>query len=376
MSALGRRSAWLAVLFATWGAAHAASVVDSPAATTSGWIAIANLDQQIGELGGEASVVELLLARARFLGDYEALDRASAITEGRSETRDELLRRARTRSAVHRFADALADLAAAERLGARLEETDGLRSSIQVATGRAAEVIPRLEAGLIRQPGLASRCALAGAYAAVGRLGEAEGLYVAALAGLDTTSPFPYAWIHFARGLMWAEQGRDVARGEALYAKALAYLPQFVAAAIHLAELEVARGAVGSAIGRLERVVASGDEPEALALLGQLHVRTADAARGWRELSRARERYERLLARHPLAFADHAAEFYLGMGADAERAWVLAERNLANRETDRALALAIKAAEAAGRHREACALAARARAESLPVPGVACRGSS
>jgi hypothetical protein len=62
------------------------------------------------------------------------------------------------------------------------------------------------------------------------------------------------------------------------------------------------------------------------------------------------------LSRDPLAFADHAAEFYLGPGADPERAWVLAQQNLANRQTPRAAALAIKAAEASGRYADACAL--------------------
>jgi tetratricopeptide (TPR) repeat protein len=374
MRAIWKWSGWVAALLVTCSAVNGADVIALPVETTSGVIAIANLDEQISQLGAEAEVVELLLARARFLGDYEALDRACTITEGRSETRGELLRRARTRSAVHRFAEALADVAAAERLGAKAEATAGLRSSILVATGRAADVIPRLEAELLSQPGFASRCALAGAYAAVGRLTDAEGLYVAALADLDTTSPFPYAWVYFARGLMWAEQGRDAARGEELYAKAISYLPQFAGAAIHLAELEVARGEVASAIVRLERVVASSNEPEALALLGQLHARMGDPERGRRESALAKQRYDSLLARQPLAFADHAAEFYLGVGADAERALVLAEQNLANRETDRALALAIKAAWAAGRQREACALARRARAHSRQVPGVACAG--
>jgi len=57
-----------------------------------------------------------------------------------------------------------------------------------------------------------------------------------------------------------------------------------------------------------------------------------------------------------LAFADHGAEFYLGSGADPERAWVLAQQNLANRQTPRAAVLAIKAAEASGRYSDACAL--------------------
>jgi hypothetical protein len=210
-----------------------------------------------------------------------------------------------------------------------------------------------------RHPGFVSHSALAGAYAALGRLAEADRLYVQALGDLDTTLPFPYAWIYFARGLMWAEQGRGSERAQAapLYAQALAYLPEFAVANIHLAEIEVARGDTGSAMMRLERVVQSSGEPEAAGLLGVLHMRTGDSLRGRSEISQARERYESLISRHLLALADHAAEFYLGPGADPERAWVLARANLANRQTERAVALAIKAAEASGRAREADALA-------------------
>ncbi len=356
MRRLGQWSAWLAVAVATCGVSNGTPVADSGVDTTSGVIAVANLDQQMTQLRDEAGVEELLLVRSRFLGDYRALDRASALTEVRFETRSDLLRRARTRSAVHRFADALADIEAAEHAGANGEEIVALRSSILVATGHAADVIPQLEANLVRHPGFASRTALAVAYAAIGRLDDADRLYIAALADLDTTLPFPYAWIYFARGVMWAEQGGDAARGEKMYAQALTYLPQFVAANIHLAELQVARGDVASAIERLDGVVRSSDEPEALALLGALHSRNGDRDRGAREVSLARQLYESLLTRDPLAFADHAAEFFLGPGADAERAWDLAKQNLANRETDRAAALAIKAAEATGRYPDARAL--------------------
>jgi tetratricopeptide (TPR) repeat protein len=321
--------------------------------TTSSVIAIANLDQQIAQLREEPGVEELLLVRSRFLGDYDALDRASSLAEGRFATSRELLLRARSRSAVHRFADALGDIQAAERAGAKFDE---VRASIFVATGRAAEAVPLLEVRVARHPGYASRAALAGAYAALGRLADADRLYVEALADLDTTLPFPYAWIYFARGLMWAEQGGDQARAEEMYKQALTYLPEFVTANIHMAEIEVARGNSESAMRRLEDVVQSTNEPEALALLGVLHMRRGDAARGASEIAQAKRRYEWLLARHPLAFADHAAEFYLGPGADPERAWKLAQQNLANRQTDRAAALAIKAAEASGRHREARAL--------------------
>src|SRR6185295_12834380 len=201
--------------------------------TTSAAIAIANLDQLIAQRGDEPGVEELLLTRARFLADYEALDRASVLAEARGGTAGELVRRARTRAAVHRFADALADLAAAERSGARGDEIAALRASILVATGRAAEVVPELEAAAGRHPGFASWSALAGAYAAVDRLDDADRLYAAALTDLDTTSPFPYAWVYFARGLLWAESGIDRARGERMYQRALAHLPELVAANVH-----------------------------------------------------------------------------------------------------------------------------------------------
>jgi tetratricopeptide (TPR) repeat protein len=350
-------------LLAACGPAKREATIETPYVTTAGAIAIANLDQQIVQASG-AGVEELLLVRSRFLGDYDALDLASSSAEGRFETAADLLRRARARSAVHRFADALRDVAAAKRAGASGDETVALRASILIATGRTIEVVPQLEAGVARHPGFASRSALAGAYAAIGRLEDADRLYVEALADLDTTLPFPYAWIYFARGMMWTEQGRDSTRGAALYRQALTYVPEFATASIHLAEIEVGRGELRSAMARLERVVASSNEPEAVALLGALHVRTGDPKRGWHEISLSRQRFESLLARHPLAFADHAAEFYLGPGADAERAWVMAQQNLANRETPRALALAIKAARATGRSPEERALVARAAADS------------
>jgi tetratricopeptide (TPR) repeat protein len=349
-------------LIAACGARKRVPAGDLPYVTTAGTIAIANLDQQIAQTPEETGIEELLLLRARMLDDYGALDRASSIAERHATTARELLERARVRAAVHRFTDALRDVAAAERAGAPADESLPLRSSILVATGHAMAVVPELEAGVSRHPGFASRTALAGASAALGRLEAADMLYVEALGDLDTTLPFPYAWIYFARGMMWTEQGMDSTRGAALYAQALAYVPEFAAANINLAEIDLARGDWRSATSHLQRVLASTDEPEALALLGMAHIRTGDLNRGWHEISLARQRFESLLARYPLAFADHAAEFYLGPGADAERAWTMAQQNLANRQTPRAFALAIKAARATGREREARELAARATA--------------
>jgi len=322
--------------------------------TTSGLIAIANLDAQIAQLGSSQGVEDLLLARARYLADYDALERAAALTEQpQPATVQALLQRARTRAALHRFGDALHDVEAAEAEGADRGQTVPLRASILIATGSADKVRQTLEAEVRQHPGLGSRTMLATAYAMLGRLPEADQLYAAALADLHTTLPFPHAWICFARGLMWADQGQDLSRAEKFYRQALVYLPEFAAANINLAEIEAVRGETPPAIERLENVIKISDEPEAYALLGSMHLRAGLREQGRQEIDHARQRFDLLLMHAPLAFADHAAEFYLGLGHDSERAWELALQNLHNRETDRSVALAVKAALASGRQNEA-----------------------
>ncbi|MFM9629201.1 MULTISPECIES: hypothetical protein [Streptomyces] len=57
----------------------------------------------------------------------------------------------------------------------------------------------------------------------------------------------------------------------------------------------------------------------------------------WRD--RAAERYDDLVLRHPEAYADHAADFWLMVGADADRGIHLALRSLVMRRTTRSHAL-------------------------------------
>jgi hypothetical protein len=60
----------------------------------------------------------------------------------------------------------------------------------------------------------------------------------------------------------------------------------------------------------------------------------------------AAERYDELLAKHPQAFADHAAEFWLAAGADPDKALRLAKMNLEVRNTPRARGLLAQAVAA------------------------------
>jgi len=362
-----RRVACLGALLwaATTGAPAAPTALDERA-STHGDIALANLDGLIEQAAGEPGSIDLLLLRGQFLADHEVLDQVAALTEPQHEGAGQLLRRAHARAAAHRFYEAGLDLDAAQRAGASPDAVRAQRASLQVALGHADDTLPGLRAQAARRPGFGSNCALALAEAAVGHIEAADALYAAALRDLDTTSPFPSAAVWFARGLMWSEQAGDPQRGAAMYVEALRRVPSYVPANLHLAELEAARGDTTGALAHLERIVAISRDPESLALLGTLHRRAGEAALGAREIEQARDRFEELLQRHPLAFADHAAEFFLEAGADPERALYWARINLLARETRRAYTLAIRAAQAARRLDEAHDLEARRDARFDP----------
>ena len=67
-------------------------------------------------------------------------------------------------------------------------------------------------------------------------------------------------------------------------------------------------------------------------------------SRIWR--GRAAARYDELIASHPEAFADHAAEFWLAAGADQDKALGLAKMNVEVRNTPSARRLLARAVAA------------------------------
>jgi hypothetical protein len=87
----------------------------------------------------------------------------------------------------------------------------------------------------------------------------------------------------------------------------------------------------------------SADDPDYAASLARIlsELDRVDEACEWR--NRAEARYDELIARHPEAFAEHAAEFWLEAGADPHRALSLAKMNLEIRQTPRAKELLARA---------------------------------
>jgi tetratricopeptide (TPR) repeat protein len=120
------------------------------------------------------------------------------------------------------------------------------------------------------------------------------------------------------------------------YRRAIAYLPGYVKARVHLAEICASQGRPGDAEALLRPALSSGD-PEVRWRLADALIVTKRFEEARTELDAARFGFNELLGKHLLAFADHAAEFYAGSGNDCRRALELAHVNAANRPTRRAV---------------------------------------
>ena len=298
------------------------------------------------DLALRATLVEHLLARATFLGTFDDFDEADTLSRGREGPEGALLR-ASFLSAVHRFEEARAKLAEAARLGAPEHLVERARLVVDLAVGEdPAGLLPRARTLTAASESYAHWTVLASVLAALGRYEQADATYLRALSIYRDTSPFPLAWVSFTRGVMWGEAAGRPDRARVLYADAVARLPDYVVANVHLSELEEPE----QARARLEGVLASGD-PEPSARLAQ----RLDGPRRAALFARARARYESLLSRHREAFLDHASEFYAMVG-EPQRALELALENLTVRRNGRAYVVALRAAEAAGEQATVCRL--------------------
>lgn len=359
-----------------------ATAAPAPAAaarrTTDPAVAVNNLEAQLrGALEAYAAhpeqlafakrVADLRLVRAQLLGmtgEYlPALKVAEDAVTRSPDAPGAYLLRAHIRSAVHRFADAVADLETARAKGADAEVVAARLASAKMASGIGdpAQALVDCDASIAVHKSYLTVSDRAAALLTLGRYEDADAAFVEAATLYHDVSPFALAWIDFQRGMMWAESANRPDRARPLYEAAVARLPRYTVATVHLAELYADAGEAARAIALLEPLVAVAEDPEPKALLGELLVAGGDVARGAALVAAARAGYDALLTGLPEAFADHGAEFFAGPGHDLPRALALAERNLALRPTPRAYGLAVRLADASGDHAKACALSARAR---------------
>ncbi len=360
--------------------------------TTHPDIALRNLDHQIEQarrvlsvhannVAAVHSLLDHLLNRVQFRGSYSDFDEALSITERLLQALPDDpgagLARARILERVHRFDEAIAllddiqarigETPSSRQARSWLQTTEQARIRITIARGRPEEVIEAVSHRAAEQPGFATHTQLAFALVALGRIDEAERSYLQALGSWDQMTPFPVAWVEFQRGELHV--GRDDARAATHYRRALDYLPHYVSPRVHLAELLAENQDLDGAIALLEAIAGQSEDPEVDSRLAEFLMaagRSDDAAA---VRSRAERGYAALAARHPLAFLDHIAEFWLGAGGDPQQAWIHAQGHLANGASDRALALAIEAAAAAQRP-ERCELVAQASSRRGRLPGL------
>jgi tetratricopeptide (TPR) repeat protein len=279
---------------------------------------------------------------AQFLGDLEAHDRLDALAShfsGLDDTSRAPLVQAEVASTVHRFDDARAHLARAALLGGPGDALERHSLTIDQACGIKLDAVLAARRRLAGASGRSEDLVPLGAVLAdLERFAEANAVYRQAFYSYDRLSPFPLAWVCFQLGMLWGEivPVADPDLAALWYRRAIAYLPGYVKARVHLAEVYQSQGRTGDAEALLLPALSSGD-PEVQwrlsdVLTGQERFQEAET-----QLAAARRGFEELLGRHLLAFADHAAEFYAGSGNDRRRALELARVNVANRPTRRAV---------------------------------------
>jgi len=347
-------------------------VIDIPGAeygcysVTDGEIAAINLGsarrrswERLARDPGAAGVAELIVEQeqmaAQFLGDFAALERlevlAMHLARVDAMSARTALVRAQAASTTHRFAQARIYLAQAAERGAPAEAVDRLSLSIDQACGTQLDAVLEARRSIAaKSQSLEDLVPLGALLADLREFDEADETHRRALHAYQDVSPFAVAWVCFQLGALWGElvDEPQASRATEWYRRALALLPSYVKARVHLSEIQASCGRPDEAESMLLPALASGD-PE-------VHWRLADAmtlqgrfAEAEQQLAAARSGFELLLEQHLLAFADHGAEFYASSGNDAARALHLARTNVANRPTlqayEQAYAIAVDAGQ-------------------------------
>jgi hypothetical protein len=320
---------------------------------TDGEIAVINLESarrsewarftHDARLPGVAeAVIDLERLTLQFLGDLGALDRLDGLATEFARVGDSsraALVQAEVASSAHRFAQARDHLARAARMNGPREAIERQTLAIDQACGVELEAVlatrQRIAAASRRLEDLVP---LGAVLADLERFAEADVVYRQAFDAYDGMSPFPLAWVCFQLGMLWGELVPAPAPNTAAlwYGRALAYLPGYVKARVHLAEIYASQDHIGDAEALLVPAISSGD-PEVRWRLADVLIAQERFEEAETQLDAARCSFDALLGTHRLAFADHAAEFYAGSGNDRRRALELARANVANRPTRRSV---------------------------------------
>lgn len=305
-------------------------------------------------MGIAETVVEYEQLMAQFASDFSALDRLESLVEqlvplDASSPRTGLIQ-AQVASMLHRFSDARRHLAQASLRGAPSAEVKRLVLNIDQACGANLNTVLDERRQIARKSRrLEDRVSLGALLADLGEFTDADHTYRQALREYQDVSPFPVAWVCFQLGVLWGElvpEPRTI-RAAQWYETALERLPSYTKARVHLAEIYLSCGRADDAETVLMPALSSGD-PEVRWRLADTMAAQGKNADAEAHMQAARSGFNSVLERHPLAFADHGAEFYAGSGNNRRRALGLALANVTNRPTLRAFEQAHEIAVSAG----------------------------
>jgi tetratricopeptide (TPR) repeat protein len=312
------------------------------------------------------TVVEHEQLSAQFVGDLTALDRLEVLAKQLSQA-DALsactaLIQSQVMSMMHRFAEARRHLEQAEIRGAQEADVSRIRLSIDQACGTDLDgALDKRRERVRRSGGIEDQVALGGLLADLREFSDADRTYRQALRNYRDVSPFPVAWVCFQLGVLWGElvpEPRTTCAAQ-WYERAIERLPSYTKARVHLAEIYSSCDRADKAESLLMPALSSGDPEVRWRLADAMAVqgKNADAEA---QMQLARSAFESVLERHPLAFADHCAEFYAGSGNDCRRALELSLVNVTNRPTLRAFEQAHEMAVSAGDTKAAASLLGKA----------------
>src|SRR5262245_51829757 len=241
--------------------------------TTDGEIAVINLESRRRRSwsrfyedpmrdGAAEVVVENEQLTLEFVGDITALERvevlAARLDQAGPASATAALVRAQVASMAHRFSDARHYLAQAEADGAPTADVQRLRLNLDQACGANLDsVLDVRRRNADDTHGLEEYVALGSLFADLGDFVAADRVYKQAWRGYQDVSPFPVARICFQLGVLWGELAPqpDLSRAKQWYLQAIALLPMYTRALIHLAEIYSSEDRLSEAERLLRRVV-------------------------------------------------------------------------------------------------------------------------
>ncbi len=328
--------------------------------TTNADIAIANLNSQIVSLeklvspmdptsqnknnsAFKSQLLDLIQTQIIYIGSFDNFYKARKLTLETDNDVSQILINITYHMMVHEY-DEANQLIDELKLMAGTEDTVAdLKASLYLARGENLDQAEQIMQNLINiEPNYGNHLRLAGIQRELGLYNESLKSFSKSIQVYNNTSPFPPAYTHFQVGLIYGEYLDAPELAKKHYQLALKYVPYYAKARVHLAEIFMSQNNYRGALNLIDPIKDSQD-PEVPAILAKIHslLNNEIEAQSFKDL--AALRYQTLLQDFELAFADHGAEFFMGIGDNPVYALELAQKNLANRKSDRAYDLVDRA---------------------------------